>query len=477
MASSTPIPDGTYVFMFAGTPPQGSAANQPSVTLDGTFTLKSGAVQSGEFDENGNNVSPTLQQAVSGGTLTYYADGLGQLVLNVPGGTITFSLAVPASALTAGSDSDIRMIEYDDTTGAGTRGSGVLKLASQAFAPTSGLTGQHALLVSGASLAGGQEALAASMTLDGKGNITGGAADSNQTGTHISFNPPSGTYAVDATGRGLLTLTLQVGTNSPSSFHYSFFQASPSEWLLMSIDQATANAPVVIGPAYSQTGTPFSAAPIAAGNYVLEMHGLVAPSGATPAAPDVIAGIGPGDGSSKLTFTYDEYNGTLVTAQTAMFTYAVDATTPNTGHIATTNGAVEGPVLYLIDANTALVLGRGASAPSGLMETQTSGSFTNTSFSGNYLGGSLPLVAPPVLNEAGLVQADGQGNIIITTNRSNPSGLSLYQYITGTYATDSTGRVVVTTPDGITRIFYVVSPTKAAYLTNDSGGYLGSFEQ
>jgi hypothetical protein len=52
-----------------------------------------------------------------------------------------------------------------------------------------------------------------------------------------------------------------------------------------------------------------------------------------------------------------------------------------------------------------------------------------------------------------------------------------YQYLSGTYAVDSNGRVVVTAADNITRIFYVVSPIKVAYLTNDSNGYLGSFEQ
>jgi hypothetical protein len=67
--------------------------------------------------------------------------------------------------------------------------------------------------------------------------------------------------------------------------------------------------------------------------------------------------------------------------------------------------------------------------------------------------------------------------VVLTTNRSTDKELVQYQNITGTYAVDSRGRVVVTAPDGITRIFYVISPTKVGYLTGDTGGYLGSFEQ
>ena len=459
---------GTYSFMFGGTPPRGTSANQAAIALDGTFTVANGVVQSGEFDENSNGGGPLLQQAISGGTLTNYSDGLGQLVLDVPGGTVTFSLAIPATG------ADIRMIEYDDTTGTGTRGSGVLKAAATTPAPTTGLTGSYALQISGADPNGRQQALVASLAMDGNGNITGGSVDSNQVGTVIVFDPPSGTYAVDAQGRGLLHLTLTAFGQPPFTFNYSFYQVSPTEWMIMSIDQATTNAPVVIGPVYQQSGAPYSAASLAAGNYVLGIHGLALAS-SNQTVPDVTAGIGVSDGVSSLNFTYDEYNGTLATAQSLPATYTV--ANPATGRVTTTVSSSPGPILYLIDSTRAFVLGADGSASSGLLELQTGNSFTNTSFSGNYLGGSLPLAAPPSLNEAGLVQPDGQGNIVLTTNRSAPTGLSLYQYLTGTYTTDSTGRVVVTTLDGDTRIFYIVSPNKATYLTSDTGGYLGSFEQ
>jgi hypothetical protein len=109
-----------------------------------------------------------------------------------------------------------------------------------------------------------------------------------------------------------------------------------------------------------------------------------------------------------------------------------------------------------------------------MLEAQTASTFT---FTGDYLGGSLPLAASGVLNEAGLVEADSAGNIYFTTNRSTSTGLVQYQNVNGTYAVDSKGKVTVTSTDGITRIFYIISATKAAYLTSDSGGYLGVFQQ
>jgi hypothetical protein len=93
-------------------------------------------------------------------------------------------------------------------------------------------------------------------------------------------------------------------------------------------------------------------------------------------------------------------------------------------------------------------------------------------------GGSLALDNTGVLNEDGIITADGNGNITFTTNRSTSSGLVQYQKVTGTYnAVGSNGRIEVTLPDGLTRIIYIVSPTKIIYLTGDTGGYVGVFEQ
>ena len=72
------------------------------------------------------------------------ANGLSQLKLQLTtGGSVTFALAAPASIATSGNDTEVRMIEFDDTTGSGTRGFGVLKVANVALT-TSAIVNNYA---------------------------------------------------------------------------------------------------------------------------------------------------------------------------------------------------------------------------------------------------------------------------------------------------------------------------------------------
>jgi len=463
------IPDGSYAFVFGGTSPQGTPTVTNAIAINGTFLLKGGAVLSGFFDSNTNTTAPLVEQPISGGSLTAYANGLGTLVLQSGGGSLNFALAIPPSS-SQGTDSAIRIIEFDDADGSGTRGSGVLKPALPAPA-ASGITGDFAFLLSGSDIDQNEQALIGSFQTDGAGTITGGLADSNQAGETLAFPRVNGSYSVDANGHGLFQFVLGAGPIEDNTFfHYSFYEVSPGEWLTISLDAATLNSPLVSGSVIQQAG-PFSSASLA-GTSVLELSGLAPKT--TGNVPDITLGLGTADGNGNLSFSVDEYNGTLSSGQTQSYTYTVD---PLTGRTVSAGAAGPGPKLYLIDGTRAFVLASDGSSSSGFLELQSGSAFTNASFSGDYLGGSLPLVDTVVLNEAGIVASDGNGNLLFTTNRSGPQGLVQYQNVAGTYAVDATGRVLVTTPDGLTRIFYIVSPLKAAYLTSDGGGYLGSFTQ
>lgn len=465
------IPDGQYSFTFSGTAPQGTPPSPSAFAIAGTFSIKSNVIQSGYYDEN-TNTDPTpasqrVPSAITGGSLTNGGDGLGTLVLNTgANGTLTFALATPPS-VTTGASSNIRMIEFDDSTGKGSRGSGILQPAS--LNPSaSAISGNFSFLFSGTDLNQREQALIGSFQTDGAGNLTSGHANSNQAGELVDFTIGSGTYAVDANGRGLLRINLGSGS---FDFSFAFYQVTSGEWLVVSLDPATLNSPLVTGSVLQQTGGPFSAASLPATS-VLEISGLK-PVSAGTTVPDITLGQAASDGKGNITYTFDEYNGTLAIGQSFSVTYAVD---PVTGRAVST-GATPQPILYLINGTSAFLLGPDQSTSSGIIEAQTGSSFTASSFNGDYLGGSLPQENVSVLNESGIVAADGSGNVLFTTNRSTSQGLVLYQNIAGSYTVDSTGRVVVTTPDGLTRIFYVVSPTKVAYLTSDTGGYLGSFEQ
>ena len=188
--------------------------------------------------------------------------------------------------------------------------------------------------------------------------------------------------------------------------------------------------------------------------------------------PDLTLGLATPDGNGNISVSYDEYKNQLLPLQSLTGTYSVDATT---GRVVVTSAGTPS-ILYLVSSTEAFVLGGDTSASSGLLESQSGSPFANASFKADYLGGSFALASPAVTNEVGQAAADGDGNIVITSNSSGPKGLVTGGTLTGTYSVDSHGRAAVTAADGAVRIFYVVSSTKVAFLSG-ADGYVGSFEQ
>jgi Putative Ig domain len=450
------LPNGGYAFSFSGTGPNGA------VVINGSFLVSNQAVGAGVYDENLGSGGPHVNQQLVGGSVTIGANGLGQLTLQLATSeTVTFALAVPASIATSGNDTNIPIIEFDDKTGSGTRGSGVLKTSN--VGDGSAIVNNYAFSLSGVDSSQNRVAIVGSFNADGAGNIKGYAADANDNGAITSETAFTGTYSV-TDFRGTMQLKL-----SGNSYNYSFYQVTPGELLAISTDTLSANVPLVSGLIEQQTGT-FSTTSLK-GIGVLETNGLAALSGTL--VPDVTLGLATADGNGNLGVTYDEYKGQLLTPQTFSGTYSVDA---NSGRVALKSTGTP-TVLYLLDNNEAFVLGGDASASSGLLEPQSGTGFSNSSFKGNYLGGSLPLNSASAMNEVALIVPDGSGNVTITYDNSGPKGLVSNTTTTGTYSVGSNGRTVVTAADGTTRVFYVVSPTKAALLSGEGQGYLGSFEQ
>jgi hypothetical protein len=450
-----PLPDGNYAFEFGGTAPSGNP-----VELNGVFGVQKGVVAIGFYNENVLNEAPTTG-AISG-AVSVPTNGLGQLELTLPAGNITFALAVPASALTAGNDSDIRIIEFDDTTGKGMRGSGVLKVSNPG-ASLAAIVGGYAFGFHGYDTHSQPTALAGSFQADGKGGISGGEVDINDNGTVSNYTGVTGTYTADPVGGGTITLNLATG----NTVNYSFYEVSPTEILAISADMTSPTIPLVGGSVLQQSGN-FSNASLAGGN-VLELNGDALQNAASY-TPDITLGLVTSNGSGSLTATYDEYKaGQLLSPQNYSGSYSVD---PATGRVEVTATSTP-PIFYLVSDAKAFVLGTDTSTSSGVLESQSGSPFTNASFKGNYLGGTIPF---PETNVVSLVVANGTGGVQYTSNSSGPSGLQMNQALSGTYSVDATGRIVVSV-DSTARIFYVVSPTKSVYLSGENGGYLGSFEQ
>jgi hypothetical protein len=455
-AAGIALPDGSYSFSFGGVGPKGAVA------LSGNFLLQGQKVALGFYDENIGASGAQSNQALMGGAVMIGSNGLGQLTLTLAdSSTVTFALAAPASITTQGNDTNIRLIEFDDKTGSGTRGSGVLKTSK--LGNTSAIVDSYAFSLTGVDASQNPYAIVGSFKADGAGNITGYAADSNDNGVITSETAFTGTYAVNDI-RG--TMQFKLGANT---YNYAFYQVTPHELLVLSVDTLSANAPLVSGLIDQQTGT-FSNGSLN-GPAVLQLNGLASISGAL--LPDITLGLFTGDGNGNVTVAYDEYKGQLLSPQTFTGTYSVDTSSGR----ATLKSAGTPSFVYLLDNNQAFVLGGDSSVSSGLLQAQSGSSFTKASFKGNYLGGSLTLSSPSVINEVALGAADGNGNISLAWQNSGPKGLVPNGSTTGTYSVGSNGRVTVTAADGVTRIFYIVSPASAVLLSGESDGYLGNFEQ
>jgi hypothetical protein len=455
-AAGEALPDGSYSFSFRGVGPKGAVA------LNGSVLLQSQRVSLGVYDENIGTTGSQTNQNLMSGSVMIGSNGLGQLTLQLAdSSTVTFALAAPASSSTQGNDTNIQIIEFDDKTGSGTRGSGVLK--SSTLGNTSAIVNNYAFSMAGVDQSGSPVAIAGSFKADGAGNITGYAADANDNGVITSETTFTGTYAVNDV-RG--NMQFKLGGNS---YNYSFYQVTPHELLVISTDTLAANVPLVSGLIAQQTGT-FSTSSLS-GAAVMRLRGLASLSGSL--LPDATLGLFTGDGKGNVSVSYDEYKGQLLSPQTYSGAYTVDTTS---GRVVL-SAAGTPAYLYLLDNNQAFVLGGDASASSGVVEPQTGGSFTNASFKGNYLGGSLPLSSPAVINEVALAVPDGNGNLALTWQSSGPKGLSASGSTTGTYSVGSNGRVTTTAADGVTRVFYLISPTNTVLLSGESYGYLGTFSQ
>ncbi len=464
--AGTPLPDGGYAFQFNGNTPASKGGNP--VAISGSFLVVNGGVQVGAYSENELNQTPVIVQAFTGGSVSIAPNGLGQLVLNLPNGNVTFALAVPASATTANNDSDIRMIEFDDTTGSGMRGSGVLKASSVSNVAPANLKGGYAFGFRGYDTHSQPVAVVGSFQADGSGNITSGSVDLNDNGTVSNSTSVTGSCTPASLG-GLITL--KIGSNT---LNFDYYQVSPTEFLTTSADQTSATIPIttpmVSGVVLQQQTGPFTSASFTGAN-VLEMTGSALQP---PAAyiPDVTLGLLTSNGKGSVSASYDEFKTSLVAPQTYTASYTVDATT---GRTPITVSSATKAVLYLVSNTKAFAFGADTSTSSGLVETQTGSPFTDTSLKGNYLGGTTPW---PDVHVVSLVAADGSGNVQFTSDLSGSTGLMPDVMVSGTYSVANTGRAALTVAgDSTPQIFYVVSPTKAVFLSGEAGGFLASFEQ
>ncbi len=222
------------------------------------------------------------------------------------------------------------IIEFDDTTGTGSRTAGILRLQNSA-AFSSGMSGPYAFGLSGWDSAGGHYAAAGSMQASA-GALSSVAADLNDAGiVSTALTGGSGSYgAIDSNGRS--TGSLAVGT---ATYSLALYTVSPNEVLAITTDTLGSSHPVIAGEAIT-SATSFGNAALQNGQ-IFRISGLVPPAGPVAGIPDVSVGQLTLDGVGSYSGTvYQDQGGTLGTTSVSG-NYLVDGNTGRTTFVAPLN--------------------------------------------------------------------------------------------------------------------------------------------
>jgi hypothetical protein len=453
--------NGYYAFQVSGFDPNGLFLAAGSFVADGNGNITGGVMDTNDPASPQTNLSFT-------GTYAIDSNNLGTLCFNPSGSTCARTFALAMSA-----DGNSRIIEFDDTTGLGTRDSGVLLKQDTTAFSLSAISGNYAFGFLGADAKANRYGLAGSFVANGAGNITGGQLDSDDAGTLATGVSFSGTYTAPSSTNGRGTAQLMI---SGVTTNYSFYVVSSSSLLMMETDAVAAGNPLVGGSVLQQSGL---------GNLSLSETAVLettATCNVTSAQAEVgVLNSAPtGNGSGTVGFLAADRNcgGTLTQLSSPQGgTYSIDETTGRTTvSIPLSDGTTYAPVMYLVASNEAFLIGTDPGVSFGFVQGQTGGPFSAASLSGTYAGGSLSPVGPTVNNQAGIAVV-GSNTLTLTTNISNTSGLFQNQTADVSYTVTANGRVALTEGTSTTEVLYLISPSQYVGISTDANARVDAYQQ
>src|SRR6202050_1447998 len=409
---------GNYIFVFHGFNASGAISYGGILDFNGSGQITSGVEDVVTTAGASTNLPVT-------GAYSMSSEGRGTMVLQSAPGSTTFRFAM--QPVTSGSSPEGRVIEFDDATGTGNRGSGSLALQAAATYSNATVTNGFAFGGSGASCSG-RFAMAGAFTADGAGNLTSGAMDTNDAGIAASNARISGSYSVASNGRATLALT----SSSGQPMHLSLYLntgSSGTSFFFVDTDAPEAGAAKSLGKGEAQTGT-FNTAS-------LDAPAVIWTEGVDAAGADLTAGLFTGDGAGHATLTTDENDAGTIRANHFTWSYGVAAN----GRVTFATGSGSSPVLYLSGANSGYYVSADASAAAGAFEPQRSASFSTAAIVGAWSGGSSTPATPSASNSVLALSVDSSGNIVTTEDTSSLAGLQTLGTTDAINAVAPTGRL------------------------------------
>jgi Putative Ig domain len=302
----------------------------------------SGSSVTGEGDMNingsvdpGNTGYPATAMPLTGGTYSISGTGRGTLSFSVPVNGTPTTINLVLYVLSTTQVYVMSSAAQSTTNGALNLFSGFAQQQSGSYNNAS-LNTPSVLFTSGQTAAGGAASRVETgvFTPDGNGNFTF-SGDLNSGGM-VSTASSSGTYAVDSTGRILITNS---GGSGPAIVMY---MGLPGYSYCLSTD-----ANVMLGNAEPQTGTPFNNATLSG----IYSFGTIVP--VVPGSP-LRAGEANYDGNGNLTITFDVNEGGFLSLDNVTTaTYSVSSN----GRVVSPAGGTTLTVSYIKSTGTVISFG------------------------------------------------------------------------------------------------------------------------
>lgn len=456
---------GNYAFFLNGFDKNGPWTLAGSFIADGVGNVTSGIV-------DGNAVSGQPINTTLTGIYGITEAGLNTVTLQGPSwGPMTFAFVLDSSG-------NGRMIEYDDQTGQGSRGSGLLRKANSNAFYLQTLNGGWAFGMTGADPAAERFVDAGQFDVTG-GSISSGACDTNDDGLYQTSTFTGTLSSVDPlTGRATATFQSASGTSQ-----LAVYVVSNRELVMEEIDPVRpgdsfsgeraagsgAGSPLLAGTALQQSGS-FSNASLSS-TTVLYLQDIHEGDGLGQS----IAGLISFDGGGNLNITAmdEDLAGTITADQPSQGTYSVE----ENGAVTFTCGSGVCPAGFLVGQNLGFFVGTGASSLFGRMQPQSGGPFSNASLSGTYAGGSLtPLAYANTTNEVYVGSADGVGTLALSGDTSSSNGVQPSSDVVN-YSIAGSGRGTGQSQEsGSASVVYMISPTEWVVLEPTTDARIDLYE-
>ena len=439
--------NGQYAFLVQGY----------QVAIDASFHADgAGNVTGGDFDINEGTAGAT-DATINASSYTVGLDptssgNLGCVMLSLSNGSTTvfrFSLG----GLSSGVFSKGRIIEYDDATGTGSRGSGVLLRQDTTSFSLNHLQPHYAFGVDGVNyLYGAHFASGGSFTVDTSGKISNAFADTNDDGAGPG-ETTGGAGKINAisstTGRATMSLTFDEQTT-----HQAAYMVNADEFFIIGTDPLS-SVPIYSGRAIV-TASSFSQSSLS-GNYIINTTDVFnmcsySEGGSLyqiipcPFVKLALVNLDSTSGTySGTVYGYEGIPGVDIPYQLSGATYAVDATSgrvtlsdpigmPGSGvvYIATPTANTEPISAFFVQTVSV------AGALFGFAEFQPSATYGTSALAGKYFYGTEDPGANTFSYEAGVINIASGGALTGTQYQSGPNGLAT-ESVSGTVSVGSNG--------------------------------------